>query len=82
MMAGRGLCVSSRHGTRATWYSRTPPFLTLLLHLSLYTTHFAIMTRKNQEAVDAAVADYRRNLFPSLRAAAKAYRVAPSTVRD
>ena len=40
------------------------------------------MKQISKPAVDAAVADYRRGLFPSIRAAARAYNVAESTVRD
>ena len=39
------------------------------------------MTRDSKPAVDAAVADYRRGVFPSIRAAARAYNVAEATVR-
>ena len=39
------------------------------------------MARNSKPGVDAAVADYRRGLFPSLRAAARAYNVAEASVR-
>ena len=40
------------------------------------------MARDSKPAVDAAVADYRRGLFPSIRAAARAYNVAEASVRQ
>ena len=40
------------------------------------------MGRKRTSAVDNAVADLRKGLFPSITAAAQAYRVSKSTVRD
>ena len=40
------------------------------------------MARKSDPAVDLAVADYRRGVFTSFKAAAKAYNVSQSTVRD
>ena len=39
------------------------------------------MARNSKPGVDAAVADYRRGVFPSIRAAARAYNVAEASVR-
>ena len=40
------------------------------------------MARNSKPAVDAAVADYHRGVFPSIRAAARAYNVGESSVRN
>ena len=40
------------------------------------------MARDSKPAIDAAVADYRRGLFKSIRAAVRAYNVVESSVRN
>ena len=68
--------VLARTGTRAP-HQIIPSFFT-----TLSTPNLINMNAQTLDPVDAAVADYRRGIFPSIRAAAKAYHVAESTTRD